>query len=200
MILSVPFAFGSCCCEPTSCSQRSAPCRWTRQLRNISSGQINSLVHSEKKRTHWWAQQHKKAWASTEDNSGGWSKDPLHGKENFTTSSQVKNTLQEVDVSLSKSTIKRRLHQSKYRGFTTRCKQGQIKLCQKTSKKNTSAKAFFGHLKLRSICTRMTGRKKYGKGLEHLMIQSIQHHLWNMVEQCDGMSMHGFQWHWVIGV
>ncbi len=21
-----------------------------------------------------------------------------------------------------------------------------------------------------------------------------------MVEQCDGMSMHGFQWHWVTGV
>ncbi len=35
----------------------------------------------------------------------------------------------------------------------------------------------------------MTGRKKYEEGLEQLMIQSIQHHLWNMVEQCDGMSM-----------
>ncbi len=56
-------------------------------------------------------------------------------KNPFTTSSQVKNTLQEAGVSLSKSTIKRRLHESKYRGFTTRCKQGQIRLCQKTSKK-----------------------------------------------------------------
>ncbi len=46
----------------------------------------------------------------------------------------------------------------------------------------------------------MAGRKKYGEGLEQLMIQRIQHHLWNMVEQCDGMSMYGFQWHWVIGV
>ncbi len=36
------------------------------------------------------------------------------GKKNpFTTFSQEKNTLQEVDVSLSMSTIKRRLHQSK---------------------------------------------------------------------------------------
>lgn len=43
-------------------------------------------------------------------------------KNPFTTSSQVKDTLQEVGVSLSKSTIKRRLHESKYRGFTTRCK------------------------------------------------------------------------------
>ncbi len=35
--------------------------------------------------------------------------------------------------------------------------------------------------------------KKYGEGLEQLMIQSIQHHLWNMVEQCYGMRVHGFQ-------
>ncbi len=35
----------------------------------------------------------------------------------------------------------------------------------------------------------MTGRKKYRKGLEQLVIQSIQHHLWNTVEKCDGMSM-----------
>ncbi len=26
LILSVPFAFWSCCCEPTSCDQRSSPC------------------------------------------------------------------------------------------------------------------------------------------------------------------------------
>lgn len=43
-------------------------------------------------------------------------------KNPFTTSTQVKNTLQEVGVSVSKSTLKRRLHESKYRGFTTRCK------------------------------------------------------------------------------
>ena len=39
-----------------------------------------------------------------------------------TTVGQTKNTLQEVGVCVSKSTIKRRLHQSEYRGFTTRCK------------------------------------------------------------------------------
>ncbi len=32
------------------------------------------------------------------------------------------------------------------------------------------------------------------------MIQRIQYHLWNTVERCDGMSVHGFQWHWVTGV
>ena len=43
-------------------------------------------------------------------------------KNLFTTVGQIKNTLQEVGVCVSKSTIKRRLHQSEYRGFTTRCK------------------------------------------------------------------------------
>ncbi len=50
-------------CEPTSCGQRSSPYKRNRQLlgfknkrnhqrdsRNIRSGQINSLVHSEKKK------------------------------------------------------------------------------------------------------------------------------------------------------
>ena len=43
-------------------------------------------------------------------------------KTPFTTVGQIKNTLREVGVCASKSTIKRRLHQSEYRGFTTRCK------------------------------------------------------------------------------
>ncbi len=64
-------------------------------------------------------------------------------KTPFTTVGQIKNTLQEVGVCVSKSTIKRRLHQSEYRRFTTRCKtigepqkqEGQIRVCQTTSKK-----------------------------------------------------------------
>ncbi|KAG2462898.1 TCB1 transposase, partial [Polypterus senegalus] len=40
----------------------------------------------------------------------------------FTTANQVNNTLQGVGVSISKSIIKRRLHESKYRGCTARCK------------------------------------------------------------------------------
>ncbi len=44
------------------------------------------------------------------------------------------------------------------------------------------------------------GRKKYGEGLEQLMIQTIQHHLGNMVEQWDGRSMRCFQCLWVSSV
>ncbi len=40
-------------------------------------------------------------------------------------------------------------------------------------------------------------KKKYGEGLEQLMIQSIHHHLRNM-DQCDGMSVHDFQWRWLL--
>uniref|UniRef100_A0A3P9JP88 Transposase Tc1-like domain-containing protein n=1 Tax=Oryzias latipes TaxID=8090 RepID=A0A3P9JP88_ORYLA len=40
----------------------------------------------------------------------------------FTTANQVNNTLQEGGGSISKSTIKRRLHECRYRGNTARCK------------------------------------------------------------------------------
>ena len=43
-------------------------------------------------------------------------------KTPFTTVGQIKNTLQEIGVCVSKSTIKRRLHQREFRGFTTRRK------------------------------------------------------------------------------
>uniref|UniRef100_A0A8C5Q3N9 Transposase n=1 Tax=Leptobrachium leishanense TaxID=445787 RepID=A0A8C5Q3N9_9ANUR len=43
-------------------------------------------------------------------------------KTPITTVGQINNTLQKVGVCVSKSTSKRRLHQSEYRGFTTRCK------------------------------------------------------------------------------
>lgn len=47
----------------------------------------------------------------------------ITGEENpFTTPSQVKNTLDKVGMALSKSTVKRWLHECKYRSFTTRCK------------------------------------------------------------------------------
>ncbi len=144
----------------------------SRDSRNIRSGQINSLVHSEKKECTGKLRHIRRPglpWRTTVvDDRKILS---MVKKTPLTTFSQVKNTLQEVDVSLSKSTIKRRLDKNKYRGFTTRCKQVQIR------PKKTSKKAFFGRLKLRYTCTRMTERKKYGEGLEQLMIQSIQHEL-----------------------
>ncbi len=126
-----------------------------------------------------------------------WSEDPLHGKENpfHTTSRQERNTLQEVQ---SREYFTRTNTQGSPQGAN----KARLDFARKKNLKKPDHfwKSLFGRLKLRSTFTRMAGRKKYGEGLEQLMIQRIQHHLWNMVEQCDGMSMHGFQWHWVIGV
>ncbi len=104
LILSVPFVFGSWCCETTLCGQRivvkgphcvvSIQVKQTivrlqkqnKSIREIAGtlGVAKSTVWyilRKKNRMHWWAQQHKKAWTSTEDNSGGWLENPLHRKE-----------------------------------------------------------------------------------------------------------------------
>ncbi len=100
-------------------------------------------------------------------------------KNPFTTSSQEKSTLQETDV----STIKRGLHQSKHRDFTSSCKQAWLDFDKNISNKiqSTSGKAFFGRMKLRSTCSRRKGRKKCGEGLEQLIIRSIVCETWSSV-------------------
>ncbi len=61
------------------------------------------------------------------DNSSVWSENPLHGKEKPVHNIQPREERSPGGRRVTiKSTIKRRLHQSKYRGFTTSCKQGQI--------------------------------------------------------------------------
>lgn len=43
-------------------------------------------------------------------------------KKNSLTVQQIRNTLQEVGIDVSKTTIRRRVHQQNFRGYTTRCK------------------------------------------------------------------------------
>ncbi len=57
-------------------------------------------------------------------------------KTPFTTSSQEKNTVQEVDVSLSKSTIKRRLHQSNTDGSPQAPNKARFDFAKKHLKKS----------------------------------------------------------------
>ncbi len=124
---------------------------------------------------------------------------PPYGKKNpFTTSSQEKNSLQEVAVSLSKSTIKRRLHESKYRGFTTRCKQGQIRLCQKTSKKpDHFCKCILWKAEFKINLN--DGKKKVWR---RLGTAHDAKHITSSVKHGGAVwwHEHGFQWHWVTGV
>ncbi len=111
-------------------------------------------------------------------------------KTPFTTVGQIKNTLQEVGVCVSKSTIKRRLHQSEYRGFTTRCKplvslknrKARLEFAKRHLKSlHSSGTTSYGQMRPRSTCTRVMGREEYGEGKELLMILSIPPHQWSMM-------------------
>ncbi len=92
-----------------------------RDSRNIRSGQINSLVHSEKKKESTSELSNIKMPGRPHKTTGMIGGPPLFypsivekNKTNpFPTPSQEKNTLQEVCVSLLKYTIKRRLHENK---------------------------------------------------------------------------------------
>ena len=81
-----------------------------------------SLVHSWKEGMKWWAQQHEKASRPQKITKGMITEFFPWWWKPFTTFGQVKKTLQEEVVSLSKSTIKRHRHWFEYRGFGTRCK------------------------------------------------------------------------------
>ncbi len=192
LILSVSFAFGNCCSELTSC-QRISLYKWNTIVRLQKQNQSireRAGTFGVTKSTVWYILRKEERTGELNNitnldvskyNSGGWSENPLHGKENpFTTSSQEKNTLQEADVSLSSLQSREELsrrqtcHYQVYNQEKTSPEQiqrlhhklkGQIR--PKTSKK---ARALLEkHLwtaKLRSTSTRMM----YGEGLEQLMI------------------------------
>lgn len=129
-----------------------------------------------------------KAWMSMGDNSGGWSQNHLSmvKKNPVTTSTQVKNTLQEVSESGSKSTIKRRLHERKHKGFSKRCKPSTSLKVRKAridfDKKKKSQPKKPAQFWSRILWTDETkinlyqnGRGRFGEELEQLIIQSASH-------------------------
>ncbi len=191
-LIHVPF--GSCCCEPTLCSQKSSPRRWNRPLLGFKNKTNISEIAGTlgvTKSTVWYilrkkerTQQHKKAWTSTEDNSGGWSENPVRGEEKpfYNIQPRDKHSPGGRRVTF-KVYNQEKTSPEQIQRFTTRYKQGQIRIWQKKHLKNqtTSGKAFIGRLKIRSTCTRMTGRKKNGEGFEQLMIQIM----WTMNIICE---------------
>ncbi len=124
-------------------------------------------------------------------------------KNPFITSTEIKNTLEEVGTSLSISIIKRRLHESNYRGFTTRCKP-LVTLKNRKARPDFARKhlkslpcsgiRFFGLMKPILTCTKLMGRKKYGERKEQLTIQSTPQQVSNMVAAVFGMGMFGCLW------
>ncbi len=120
-------------------------------------------------------------------------------KNPFTTSSQEKNTLHEADVSLSKSTIKRRLHQSKYRGSPQAASKAWLHLAKKHLKKPEHFwKSILWTAEIKINLYQNDWKKKvwrrFGRACDPKHTSSVKHGaVW-----C--MSMHGFQLHWVTGV
>ncbi len=81
---------------------------------------------------HCWAQQHKNACMSTEDNSGGWSEGPLRGKKTLHNIQPREETLSWRKAWHSQSLQSREdFTRANTEGLTTRCKQGHIRLFQK---------------------------------------------------------------------
>ncbi len=120
-------------------------------------------------------------------------------KTPFTTVGQIKNTLQEVGVCVSKSTIKRRLHQSEYRGFTTRCKplvslknrKARLEFAKRHLKSlHSSGTTSYGQMRPRSTCTRVMGREEWRrKGTAH-----DPKHTTSSVKHGGGRSWRGHVW------
>ncbi len=136
-ISSVLFAFGICCCQLSRWDPKSCHYQWTKPslgwkkqnkpIREIAKtlGVAKTTVCNilkKKERTGELSNTKRPGWPRKTTVVDDRRILSLVKKTPFTTVGQIKNTLQEVGVCVSKSTIKRRLHQSEYRGFTTRCK------------------------------------------------------------------------------
>ena len=103
-------------------------------------------------------------------------------KTPFTSWRQVKNILEKVIMSI-KSTIKRRLHECKYKRFTTRCKP--LVTFRKKTRLEKASKVLesdsldrWNQDKIESKWWKMKSLEKERK----LIIQSIQHHISKIVK------------------
>ena len=120
----------------------------------------------------------KQLWWMTEEFFPGDEK-PLHNSW-----PDQEHISREVGICVSKSTIKRRLHQSEYRVFTTRCKplvslknrNTRLEFAKHLKSLYSSGPTSYGQIRQRSTCTRMMGREKYGEERNCLMIQNIPPH------------------------
>lgn len=102
----------------------------------------------------------------------------------FTTSSQVKKTLEHVGISLSKPTNKRHFLVNTEKAYLkmqtaqehSRRERPEQTLLESILKSlHCSAARFFGKINPRLICSIIMEREEYGEGKEELMIQSIPH-------------------------
>ncbi len=124
---------------------------------------------------HWWAQQHKKPWTSTEDNSGGRSENPLHPFYNIQPSEEHSPGDTCVKVYNQEKTSREQIQRVHHKV--------QIRLFQKTSKKWQTDHFCKRKAGIKINLYQNVGKKQVWRRLGTAHDQSIQHHLWNMGER-----------------
>lgn len=135
--------------------------------RNIKMSKSMLWYVLRTKRAHCWAWPIKKAWKAMQDNCVGWSL----GKENhLTTSPQVKNTLQQMGMSLNilpqRHDFMRASPHSENHSSASRIER--LFLHSEWPFKNIEKKPR-RQMEFRSTCNRMMLRKKHGSRPEWLM-------------------------------
>ncbi len=137
LIQSVPFAFGICCYGHTSCEELSKDLSIQVKQTIVRLQKPNKSIREiagtsgVAKSTVWYIlrkKEHTSELSNIKRPGRPWRTTVVDDWRIF---SMVKKNPSQYGISLSKSTIKRRLHQSKYRGSTTRCKKDQIRLLKK---------------------------------------------------------------------
>lgn len=117
LISSVVFAFGLCCCELAVWSPKSSHCQWTgHRLNDHNAHEWRTKTLAVAKNTIFKKKKNV-LWGSRTTRAQKPQKTSVIDARK-TQSHLFKNTLKEVDISVSKFS----LHHSKHRGLTTRCK------------------------------------------------------------------------------
>ncbi len=94
-------------------------------------------------------------------------------KDPKTTVSDISNNLQRARVKVSQSTVRRRLHEQKYRGYTRRCKP----LISKKNRRRASKILVLWTDETKINLYQSDGKAKAGRKKGLLMIPNIQAHL-----------------------
>ncbi len=104
-------------------------------------------------------------------------------KDPKTTVSDMSNNLQRAGVKVSQSTVRRRLHEQKYRSYTRRCKP----LISKKNRRRASkilGQGFMDWFEDNDFMDQSDGKAKVWRKKDLLMIPNIQAHLKHSVHRC----------------
>lgn len=134
--------------------------------------------------------------SATQNTCGGWSQNHFHCDNSQPTE---QHSLQDIDISIYHSCIKRKLHENKYRGFAARCKplfsfknrKDWLDFAKKTNSWHRSGNSLWtDETKINNY--QNNGKKKLRRATASKAYRIICKTWWG---QCDGLAVHGCKWH-----